>query len=112
MLWAGIAMLAIGVAVAAFKGRVVWDIAHDLFNGGGAPTLDFPLFCPIPIAVGAGVTAWALGATPFPGFGFAVYGALAACFGFLLWYFDRVGRPERQRQLEAIQRQRASAGPV
>jgi hypothetical protein len=81
---------------------VVWDIAHDLFNGGGAPTLDFSVFCPLPLAVGASFVLSALDAHPFPGFGFAVYIGLAGCFGFLLWYFDRVGGPVRQRQLEAI----------
>jgi hypothetical protein len=112
MLWAGVALLVLGVLWSAFKGWVVWDIAHDLFNGGGAPTLDFPVVCPIPLAGGAGLVAWALDATPFPGFGFAVYVGLAACFGFLLRYFYRVGEPERLRQLEAVRRQPPSGGPA
>jgi hypothetical protein len=94
-----------GALWSAFKGWVVWDIAHDPFDGGGAPTMDFPLFCPVPLAVGASLVASALGAHPFPGFGFALYVALAAGFGLLLWCFYRLGEPERQRQLEAIKQQ-------
>ena len=108
MLWAGVAILVVGVLCSAFKGRVVWDVAHDPFNGGGAPTLDFPVVCPVPLAAGLSMVLSALGAYPFPGFGLALYVGLAICFGVLLWWFDRVGEPERQRQLAAIQ-QRAAA---
>jgi hypothetical protein len=103
MLWAGFTFLTFGVLYSALKGWVVWDIAHDLFNGGGAPTLDFPVVCPIPLAAGASMVLSALGALPFPGFGFALYFGLAVAFGILLWLFDRVGAPERQRQLAALQ---------
>jgi hypothetical protein len=108
MLWAGVTLLVIGTLWSAFKGWVVWDIAHDLYNGGGAPTLDFPVFCPIPLAVGSSWVASAMGSSPFLGFGFAVYVGLATCFGVLLWYFDRIGAPERQRQLEALRRRSAA----
>jgi hypothetical protein len=102
MLWAGIAILAFGVLLAAFKGYMVWDIAHDMFNGGGAPTLDFPLFCPIPLSTGGSMVLTALDAHPFPGFGFTVYIGLALVFGGLLLWFDRIGEPERKRQLAAV----------
>src|SRR5262249_39400348 len=88
MLWAGVGVLVVGLLWSALKGRVVWDVAHDVFNGGGAPTLDFPVVCPVPLAVGASLVASALDATPFPGFGLGVYVVLAAGFGLLLWYFD------------------------
>lgn len=104
MIWAGITLVAVGILLSAFKGYVVWDIAHDPFNGGGAPTLDFPVFCPIPLAAGTNLVLSALGLRPFPGFGFVVYICLAASFGFLLSWFYRVGVPERQRQLRAIER--------
>jgi hypothetical protein len=112
MLWAGVGLLVVGLLRSAFKGRVVWDVAHDVFNGGGAPTLDFPVVRPVPLAIGASLVASALDATPFRGFGLAVYAVLAAGFGFLLWYFDRLGEPERQRQLEAIRRHSPSEGPA
>jgi hypothetical protein len=111
MLWPGVALLAVGVAWAAFKGWVVWEVAHDLYNGGGAPTLDFPVFCPLPLAVGASVVASSLGVRPFPGFGFAVYCGLAAGFAVLLWWFHRVGEPERQRQLEVVMRRSSPVAP-
>ena len=108
MLWAGVAILVVGIVWAAFKGWMVWDVAYDLFNGGGAPTLDFPLVCPIPIAVGGSLTLLALDWLPFPGFGLTLYAGLSACFAVLLWWFDRVGRPERHRQLSAIRRRSAA----
>lgn len=97
MLWAGAAILAVGFLWSVFKGWVVWDIAHDRFNGGSAPTLDFPMVCPIPLAVGTSMVLSALDALPFPGFGFALYAGLAISFGMLLWWFYRLGAPERQR---------------
>jgi hypothetical protein len=109
MLTAGIIILAIGLLWTAFKAYVVWDIAHDVFNGGGAPTLDFPVICPIPLAVGASLTLGALGRHPFPGFGFVAYLCLAIIFGFLLWLFDRHGAPERERQLRVLKQKNAAA---
>ena len=97
----GIILLVVGLLAAAFKGYVVWDIAHDSANGGGAPTLDFPIFYPIPLALGASLVFKAHGGAPFPGFGFAIYAGLAAVFRFLLWLFDRLGKPERERQLQS-----------
>ncbi|HZZ79853.1 MAG TPA: hypothetical protein VFE62_15145 [Gemmataceae bacterium] len=108
MLGVGIAFLVIGVLWSAFKGWVVWDIAHDLYGGGGAPTLDFPLFCPMPLAMGARLVLSALDAVPFPGFGFSLYVGLAIAFGLMLWWFDRIGAPTRQRQLIAIQQRSAA----
>lgn len=105
ILWTGIALLAVGIAWTVFKGWVVWDIAHDLYNGGGAPTLDFPLFCPIPLAAGAVAVASALAGRPLLWIGLVVYVGSATLLGFMLWWFDRLGEPERQRQLEAVTRQ-------
>jgi hypothetical protein len=107
MMPGGIILIIVGLLGAAFKGYVVWDMAHDSNGGGGAPTLDFPIFCPIPLAIGASFVATALGRVPFPGFGFVVYLGLAVVFGFLLWLFDRLGESERARQLQAIQQNRS-----
>ena len=109
MMTTGIIVLVIGLLWAAFKGYVVWDIAHDVYNGGGAPTLDFPVICPIPLAIGASLVLSALGKHPFPGFGFMAYICLAAVFGFLLWLFDRLGEPERQRQLQALKQKNVAS---
>jgi hypothetical protein len=106
---AGIIFLTLGFLWAALKGYVVWDIAHDIYNGGGAPTLDFPVICPIPLAIGSSLVLSALGKHPFLGFGFVTYLCLAALFAFLLWLFDRLGEPERQRQLQRIQQKRLPA---
>jgi hypothetical protein len=109
MMTTGIIVLSIGLLWAAFKGYVVWDITRDVFNGGGAPTLDFPIICPIPLAVGGSLVLSALGKYPFPGFGFVAYVCLAVVFGFLLWLFRRLGEPERQRRLQALKQRNASA---
>ena len=102
----GIIVFLIGVALAAFKGYVVWDIAHDVFNGGGAPTLDFPIICPIPLAIGASLVLRALDKYPLPGFGFIVYVGLALIFSFLLWLFYRLGAPEREQQLQRLKQKK------
>lgn len=94
MMWAGVALLAIGIALAIFKGWVVWNVAHD---GWGAPTLDFPLFYPLPLATGAFVVASSVAGQPVPAVGLTVYFGLAVCFGVLLWLFNRIGELKRQR---------------
>lgn len=101
MFWLGIAFLVVGALWTAFKGYVVWDVAHDVFNGGGVPTLDFAVFCPIPVAVGLGFL--------FPhqlscGAQFGVYVGLVVVYRIVHWLFDRIGAPERARQLANIQR--------
>jgi hypothetical protein len=103
MLWIGVVLVILGGLWSAFKGRMVWKVAHDVYNGGGVPTLDFPLFCPIPVAAGLSTLLSAMNALPFPGFGFAIYLGLAITFWALLIWFYRIGEPERQRQLAAVQ---------
>ena len=109
MLITGIIILAIGLLWSAFKGYMVWDVSHDAFGGGGAPTLDFPIVCPIPLALGGSLVLSALGKHPFPGFGFVVYLSLALVFGFLLWLFDRLAAPERERQRQRLNQKKAPA---
>lgn len=106
MFWMGIIILLLGLLGAGFKGYAVWTAAHDIHNGGGAPTLDFTVFWPIPIAVGGSVALTGANHYPFAGFGFVLYGALLIGFGFLPWMFYRHGAPERERQLRLIQEQK------
>jgi hypothetical protein len=105
MLFTGVAFLVVGLLWSAFKGYVVWDITHDLYNGGSAPTLDFPVFCPMPLAYGTSLVLISLERYPFSGFGFLLYLGLACAFGLIYWLFDRLGEPERKRQLEMLQQQ-------
>lgn len=102
MLWMGLAFLVIGLIGAGIKGSVVWSAAHDIYNGGGAPTLDFAFFWPIPIAIGGSIALTGVNHYPFSGFGFVLYGLLIIAFGGLQWLFYKLGAPERQRQLSAI----------
>lgn len=99
MMTIGIIVLVIGLLFSAFKAHVVWSAAHDGFNGGGVPTMDFSIFWPIPIAGGTSMILSAQGIHPFPGFGFVLYLALALFFWFLHCFFDRHG----ERQLAYLQ---------
>jgi hypothetical protein len=109
MLGIGIGLVAVGILWSMFKGWVVWDAARDPYNGGGVPTIDFPLFCPVPITAGVSLIARAWSVSPFPGFVFAVYLGLAACFWLLLWHFYRLGEPERQRGMQAAHQRPSGA---
>jgi hypothetical protein len=106
VLWIGVSFLVFGTLWTAFKGYVVWDVAHH--EPGGVPSLDFVIFCPIPISAGLGFL--------FPhhlscGFQFGIYTALAVVYGIVHWIFNRVGARERSRQLAEIQRN-AKSPPV
>lgn len=103
MMTIGICVLVIGLLFSALKASVVWSATHDVFNGGGVPTLDFAIFCPIPLAGGTSMILTAQGVHPFTGFGFVLYMALALLVWFLHCFFDRHGEPERQRQLTYLQ---------
>ena len=37
----------------ALKAYVVWEADHDVYNGGGVPTMDFPLIYPVVISTSA-----------------------------------------------------------
>lgn len=111
MFWGGLIVLVLGLVVTYLKGRVIWRAAHDLYQGGGVPTLDFPFVYPIPFAVGSSLTLSAMDALPFTGFGLAVYVVLGIGLGVLMWWFYQVGAAERQRQWEAV-RARSAAKPT
>lgn len=111
MFWCGVIMLMLGCVVTYLKGRVVWRTAHDLYRGGGVPTLDFPFVYPIPVAVGGSLTLSSLDAVPFAGFGLVVYVVLAVSLGVLMWWFYQVGAAERQRQREALEERLCSETP-
>ena len=101
----GLCFFVFGLIMTVFKGYVVWDAAHDAYGGGGVPTLDFPIFCPIPLACGINYMLKGHDCLPFDGFGFVIYLLLAVFLGFLLWHFYRLGKPERERQRQAIERE-------
>jgi hypothetical protein len=109
MMTIGIIFLGIGLLLSAFKGYLVWELTHTIHHGG-APTLDFPIFCPIPLAAGTSFVLSALGGLPFRGFGFVLYVGLALVFGLVHLLFYRLGEPERQRQLEAIRKRGSLKG--
>ncbi len=105
MMTLGIALIALGLLYSLFKGYVVWTVTHDVFNGGGVPTLDFALLCPVPLAAGVSFMLEASGRLPFPFFGLMAYLCVAASFWLLHSLFDQLGRPERERQLQALKQQ-------
>lgn len=109
MLIPGLILLAIGLLRAAYKGGVMWRIAHDVHDHGPVHQLDFTFVCPMPIAYGASLVLSAHGSLPSPWIGVVIYFALAAAFVCLHACVDRIGQPERQRQLDAILQQRAAS---
>lgn len=108
MFWCGFIVLMLGLLLTYLKGRVVWRAAHDLYQSGGIPTLDFPFVYPLPIAVGSSLTISALHPLPIAGLGLAVYVVSVVGLGVLMWWFYQVGAAERQRQWEAVQERLAA----
>jgi hypothetical protein len=102
MLWFCLAFTLVSALAFAFKAYVIWDVSHDVYGGGGVPTIDYFILYPIFIAVGCSTFLRILGATPFPFFGFALYGALLTLSIFIYWLFDRLGKPIREAQLRRI----------
>lgn len=108
MLFQGLILLAIGLLRAGCTGYNMWLIAHDVHDHGPVPKLDFIFICPMPIALGTSMRLSAQGHLPSPWVGLGIDGALTAAFMGLHAYVDRIGKPERQRQLAAILQQRAA----
>ncbi len=105
MMTPALLLLAIGLFRAAYKGYVMWLLAHDPIDHGPMQKLDFTLFCPMPIAYGIHLVLRAHGSQPPLWAGFALYLALAAAFMCLHAYFERIGKPSRQQQREEILQQ-------
>jgi hypothetical protein len=75
------------------------------------PKLDFTFFCPMPIAYGISLMLKAHGSLPSPWVGLVIYFALVAAFWRLQADSERIGKPERQRQREAILHEPQAALP-
>lgn len=103
MLWIGTVLAALGTLGYLFKLHVVWCVSRDVYNGGGVPTLDLPLFYPIFMSVGLGWILHALDATPFPYFGLVIWVAIFLLTIVLMAVFDSLGKPVREEQLRLIQ---------
>ncbi|MCC9604501.1 hypothetical protein LOC68_27715 [Blastopirellula sp. JC732] len=106
MFWSGIVILVIGILGAAFKVCVVWNASRDPFRGGGVPTFDFVVFWPIPIALGIGLILNAEGIASYYGVGVPLYLLIFLAFRWLHIWFDKLGEPERNRQLAVQQNRR------
>lgn len=89
---AGLFLLVLGLLWTAFNGYVVWSAARDRHGGGGVPTLDFALICPLPLAFGISLILAARESVPFTGFGFVLCLGLVGVLGVLHWLFERSGQ--------------------
>jgi len=103
-----IILLVLGLLRTAQQSNLMWKIAHDVHDHGPVPKLILILFCPLPIAFSTSLLLSIYKSPLFPWAGLVVYFFLAAVFGCLHVYFDRIGKPERQRQLAAILQQRGA----
>ena len=50
MLWIIAIFGLLSTTAFVFKATVIWSASHDIYNSGGVPTLDFPIFYPVFIA--------------------------------------------------------------
>ena len=102
MMWIGIALTVLFTLGYLFKLIVVWDVSRDLYNGGGVPTMDLPLFYPIFISFGVWAILRSLNALPFPYFGLVVWISIVVLTVGLMGLFDWIGKPLRDEQLRQI----------
>ena len=103
MIWLFAALSLLTFAAFLFKATVVWSASHDIYNGGGVPTMDFPVFYPVFIAFFLSNALRFAELYPFPYFGACAWFGVMLSASLFMWYADRHGEPERQRQLDAIQ---------
>ncbi len=103
MLWLGVFLTALGTTAYLFKLYVVWNVSREVYNGGGVPTLDLPVFYPIFMSFGLASILDALDATPFPYFGLVIWATIVLLTIGLMGLFDSLGKPVREEQLRQIQ---------
>jgi hypothetical protein len=107
----GIVFCVFGLLHGVFKYFLIRSAARDVYNGGGVPVMDFVVFVPLWLSVGASLLLKHGYHYPFPFFGLVAYLALASSLYALMQFEYRRGRPERERQLEIIKsRKRAEPG--
>jgi hypothetical protein len=103
MFTVGIVLVVFALLATALKFEQVWNAAHDLHNGGGAPTLDLVIFYPLFWLLGVGVVVvgakW-LTAPQVMGFACSGYLLLALVFWFCLRYAYRHGERVLKRGIE------------
>jgi hypothetical protein len=101
----------IGLIHGIFKYFVIRSAARDIYNGGGVPVMDFVVFTPLWLSVGASLLLKHTQHYPFPFFGLMAYFVLAVVFYALMVLEYRLGKPEVEHQLELIKaRNRAEPG--
>jgi hypothetical protein len=98
----GIVFCVIGFIHGVFKYFVIRSAARDVYNGGGVPVIDFVVFVPLWLSVGASLLLKRFGLYPFPLFGIVAYSVLAGVLYGLMQFEYRRGRPERDRQFRMI----------
>jgi len=102
MFWVGTIFLILGLLAGLFKYMVVRNAARDIYNGGGAPVMDFVIFWPGMVALGLYHILDSGGHRPFSYFGFVAYVLLAlACYGIMQNEY-RMGKPLIEAQLKQI----------
>lgn len=102
----------VGLLHGVFKYFVIRDAARDIDNGGGVPVLDFAIFVPLWLSFGGTLLLKHYGAYPFPLFGFLAYFVLAALLYGVIELEYRLGRPEVERKLRAIEERKGAEQPA
>ena len=104
----GITFCVAGLIHGTFKYFVIRDAARDAFNSGGVPVMDFVIFVPLWLAVGASNLLKHGNLYPFPFFGLLFYIVLAIVLCGVMALEYRLGKPEKERQLLEIEKRRVA----
>lgn len=102
----GIVFCLLGLLHGGIKYFVIRDAARDLYNGGGAPVMDFVIVVPLWWALGTWLLLEHGHLYPFPFFGLVQYVVLATVFYGIMQREYRLGKPEISRQLAELKKRR------
>lgn len=102
MLYLGLFLVAVGVWLSVVKARVVREVGPCPFHGGGVPTLDFPVLCPLPVAAGGSWILDGCGVLPFDGFWVVGYVTLAPLYFLLMWRYTLIAEVTRKESRDDL----------
>jgi len=108
----GITFCAAGLIHGTYKYLVIREAARDAFNSGGVPVMDFVIFVPLWLTVGASNLLKHGNLYPFPFFGLLLYIVLAIVLCGVMALEYRLGKPEKERQLLEIEKRRVAEQDV
>lgn len=101
-----IACILLGLVYAAWKYAVIRYAARDIYNGGGAPVLDFVVIPPVFLGFGVSTLFLEIGHGQFPGFGALVFLATAVFLYYVMQREYKIGEPIIAKKAEELRNQK------